>query len=58
MHKGYWSKVVSSSGFKTAYSSRLGFVSRIGDAFLVGLALVGVAQLYDVQWSDKYSLIG
>jgi len=49
--------VVSPSGFKTAYSSRLSFILRIGDALLVGVALLVVTRLYAVNWTDKYSLI-
>ena len=49
--------MVGSSGFKSPYSSRLSFVSRIGDALSVGFALLAVAHLYRVSWSDKYSLV-
>ena len=49
--------MVSPSGFKTAYSSRLSFILRIGDALLVGVALLVVTRLYAVNWTDKYSLI-
>ena len=48
---------MATAGFKSSYSSRLSFVSRIGDALLVGLTLVVVARLYDVTWNDKYSLV-
>lgn len=48
---------MSSQGFRTSHSSRLNFVSRTGDAVLVGLVLFIVANTYSIKWDDTYSLV-